>query len=72
MERPSDANRSGTQRSGAAFSAVLFFATAQHKKKSPTMTVALSAEQELSAEFGNARRNSPHMDAHTAFREQRA
>lgn len=72
MERPSDANRSGTQRSGAAFSAVLFFATAQHKKKSPTMTVALSAEQELSAEFGNARRNSPHMDTHTAFREQRA
>lgn len=37
-----------------------------------TLHSGLSAEQELSVKFGNARRNSPHMDAHTAVREQRA
>ena len=53
--------------------AVLFFSAQTDQAEVPhTLHSALSAEQELSAEFGNARRNSPHMDAHTAVREQRA
>ncbi len=37
-----------------------------------TLHSGLSAEQELTACADISRRNSPHMDAHTAVRERRA
>ena len=51
--------------------AVLFFSAQTDQAEVPhTLHSALSAEQELSAEFGNARRNSPHMDTHTALSDE--
>ena len=50
---------------------VLFFSARSAEAEAPhTLHSALSAEQELSSGADTSRRNSPHMDTHTALSDE--